>query len=144
MPIDIAWGDLAVAAVTGILSGAGVGSMIDAFRHRKRDRIDAAASLTAANLEFTKRLEAALDAAEADTKDAREVARRAQEESSKAHAMAHQTMMRLYEIQQQAELLAYRLRRLNSAILDDDVTRDDLKAMANIPGPGGVRDGQDS
>lgn len=115
------------ALVVAALSGGGVVSAIEAFRHRGRDRAETTATVSSAAVELMKMLQDTANEAQIDANEARK-------SSKAAAAEADAALRQMHEVRQEMELLAYRWRRLTGAILDDNVTRDELKVMVRIPG----------
>ena len=130
LPAGATLEQILIAVVLAFLGGSGVASLVSGFMNRKKNRVEIAASVVSI-------LRAEMEAAQQDAKEAREEANAAREEAKEARQITHQTVTRMYEIQQQAELLAYRLRRLTGAILDTNVPRDELIEMARATQTGG-------
>lgn len=131
------WTVVALTLVGGLLTG-GVGlALIDWIRNRTKDKVDATASVVTLMEQAAKSLSDITNEAQSDSKEARDEAkaariqaREAQAQAIEAHNLAHETMVKLLEVRQLAEVLAYRLRRLTSAILDESRTRGELTDMA--------------
>ena len=68
--------------------------------------------------------------AQQDAAEARATARKASEEANGA-------LQQMHHVRHEMEVLAYRFRRLTGAILDDNVTRTELKIMVRNPVPEG-------
>lgn len=76
---------------------------------------------------LVKMLQDTANEAQVDANEARLSSREAAKEAADA-------LRQMHEVRQEMELLAYRWRRLTGAILDDNVTRDELKVMVRAPG----------
>lgn len=129
-PTDLSPEQILVAIVVASLGGGGLASLVSGFINRKKNKVEIAASVVSI-------LRAEMEAAQQDAKEAHEEAKAAREEAKEARLITHQTVIKMYEIQQQAELLAYRLRRLTGAILDTEVSREELIDMARATQTGG-------
>ena len=118
--------------VVAALSGGGVVSLIDALRNRGKDKAQTTATLSQATLQFAETLAKATDAAQADADAARQDANAARQTARAAREEADETMRQMHIVRQEMEMMAYRFRRLTGAILDDNVTREDLKDMVRF------------
>jgi hypothetical protein len=121
-------GGTLVAVVIAALSGGGFASILRAFADRRKVRADAAASLTAGAVALIQQMQIALDAAQADAAEAQKTSKEAREEGNEA-------LRQMAQIRREAEVLAHRLRRLTAAILDDNVSREELKMMVRPATP---------
>ena len=119
-----------VTVVVAVFSGGGAVSLIEALRHRGKDRADTVNAISAAAIETVQMLKDTANEAQKDAAEARLTARQASEEANGALKQMHQ-------VRHEMEVMAYRFRRLTGAILDDNVTRTELKLMVRSPTPEG-------
>lgn len=137
MPVDVS-AQLVASVVIAGLSGGGLVSFIEAVRNRGKDKATTTATLSQATLDFAKALQESANEAQKDTAEARKDANEARQMAREARTEADETLKQMHFVRQEMEMLAYRFRRITGAILDDNVTRDDLKVMVRAPGPGGI------
>lgn len=138
MAVELTWAQVALSLGAAMTTG-GIGmGVIDWLRNRRKDRVDVASSVITMMEKFSQTLQAATDAAQNDAREAQNDAKaayteaaEARKEAARANALADETMSKFFDIRQQAETLAYRLRRLTGAILDENVSRGELIVMAN-------------
>lgn len=119
-----------VTVVVAVFSGGGAVSLIEALRHRGKDKADTTASISAAAVEVVTMLRETANEAQKDAAEARLTARKASEEANGA-------LQQMHQVRHEMEVMAYRFRRLTGAILDDGVTRTELKIMVRSPTPEG-------
>lgn len=119
-----------VTVVVAVFSGGGAVSLIEALRHRGKDKADTTASISAAAVEVVTMLRETANEAQKDAIEARLTARQASEEANGA-------LQQMHQVRHEMEVMAYRFRRLTGAILDDNVTRTELKIMVRSPTPEG-------
>jgi methyl-accepting chemotaxis protein len=126
-----------VTVVVAVFTGGGLVSAIEAIRHRGRDRADTTATISAAAEGVVKMLQEVANQAKADADEARREAAEARTTSRKAGEEANGALQQMHQVRHEMEVMAYRFRRLTGAILDDDVTRTELKLMVRSPTPEG-------
>lgn len=119
-----------VTVVVALFSGGGIVSAIEAVRHKGKDKADTTAALSAAAVEVVNMLRETANEAQADAAEARKTAKAAREEANGA-------LQQMHEVRHEMEVMAYRFRRITGAILDDNVTRTELKLMVRSPVPEG-------
>lgn len=122
-------GTIVTSVISAVMGSAALTSTVNQLAKRRNRRADAAETLTDTAMEITKALRA--DAAEA-RKDAEQARRDA--------SLAHQ---RMNQVQEQAEVLARRLRQLIATIHDPYMTLERLRHHYPIPpSDNGVDDGK--
>lgn len=126
-----------LTVVVAVFSGGGLVSGIDALRHRGKDKADTTASISAAAGEVVQMLRQAAQEAKHEAEEARKDAAEARRTSRQAGEEANGALQQMHEVRHEMEVMAYRLRRLTGAILDDNVTRTELKLMVRRPVPEG-------
>lgn len=126
-----------VTVVVAVFSGGGLVSGIEALRHRGKDKADTTASISAAAIEVVTMLRETAQAAKLDADEARKEAAEARNTSRQANQEANGALQQMAEVRHEMEVMAYRFRRLTGAILDDNVTRTELKLMVRSPVPEG-------
>lgn len=119
-----------VTVVVAAFSGGGVVSLIEALRHRGKDKADTTASISAAAVDVVTMLRETANEAQQDAAQARATAREARDEANGA-------LQQMHQVRHEMEVMAYRFRRITGAILDDNVTRTELKLMVRSPIPEG-------
>lgn len=130
MPLDSPT-EVITALVVAALSGGGVVSAIEAIRHRGKDKAETTATVSAAAVQLMQMLQTTANEAQVDSDEARKASKSARNEADMA-------LRQMHEVRQEMELLAFRWRRMTGAILDDNVTREELKILARGPGTGRV------
>lgn len=128
---------MAVGLVTAAFSGGAISSLIRAIRHRGKDRVDAASNLSQSAMEVVKTIQAALEEAQQDATEARQSAAAAHRRAEEAREEQDKILRQFSLLRHESELLVYRLRRLGSAIMDETVPREELKAMVQGMTPKG-------
>lgn len=130
MPAGIDAQTVTTVIVAG-LTGGGLVSFIDAVRNRGKDKAAATATVSQAAANLVEMLQSTANEAQLDAAEARKAAKEARIE-------ADATLRQMHIVRQEMEIMAYRFRRLTGAILDDNMTREDLKLMVRAPSPGGT------
>lgn len=126
-----------VTVVVAVFSGGGAVSLIEALRHRGKDKADTTTAISAAAVEVVTMLRETAQAAKRDADEARKEAAEAQKTSRLANEEANGALQQMHQVRHEMEVMAYRFRRLTGAILDDNVTRTELKLMVRSPTPEG-------
>lgn len=126
-----------VTVVVAVFSGGGLVSAMEAIRHRGKDKADTTATVSAAAIEVVAMLRETANEAQRDAAEARKDANEARQTSKQANEEARGALAQMHEVRHEMEVMAYRFRRLTGAILDDNVTRTELKMMVRSPTPEG-------
>lgn len=142
MPLPDTPGEIVFAILMALLGGGGIASIVDAVRNRKKTRADTTAVLSDSAVNMVQSIQEALNEAQADAKEAREEARKARQEAHESRMAARQEGDELWHqmhlMRREMEVMVYRFRRLTGAILDDNVSREELKLMAQSSDMGGT------
>ena len=133
--------ELVAVIVTAALGGGGVASFVDAFKNRKKVKADTTQSLSESAVKMVASIQESLDEAQKDAAEARREASAAREEAKNARVEARkegdQMWTQMHLMRREMETMVYRFRRLTGAILDDNVSREELKRLAQSHDTGG-------
>lgn len=119
----------ALAVFMTLVSGGVIGAVIDWVRNRGKPRAEVTAIVSQAAAETVRMLTEAANEAQIDAAEAQKAAKA-------ARAEAEQAQREMRTVRLEMELLVFRFRRLVGAIHDDNMSREDLKALAYLPGQG--------
>lgn len=128
-PLPSSPGAWVLTVFMALVSGGVVAGIIDWIRNRKKPQAEVTAIVSQAAAEAVKMLTDAANEAQLDANEARKAAKEARTEAEEARR-------EMRTVRLEMELLVFRFRRLVGAIHDDNVSREDLKALAYMPGVG--------
>lgn len=134
VPLPSTLGEWAFYAVTLLLGGGFLATAIDWFRNRGKPKVEITAMISTAAAQAVEMLQKTANEAEADTRQARVEAKEASQAAHQARLEVEETREEMRSMRLEMATLAYRFRRLVGAILDDNVSREDLRRMAREPG----------
>lgn len=142
VPLPDTPGEIVFTLLMTLLGGGGIASIVEAVKNRKKNRADTTAVLSDSAVKMVESIQEALNEAQADAKEAREEARKARQESHESRMAARhegdELWHQMHLMRREMEVMVYRFRRLTGAILDDNVSREELKLMAQSPDMGGT------
>lgn len=142
VPLPDTPGEIVFTLLMALLGGGTVASLIEAVKNRKKTRADTTAVVSDSAIKLVASIQQALDEAQEDAKQARDEARQARQEAHAARIAARaegdELWHQMHLMRREMEGLVYRFRQLRGAILDDNVSRDELKLMAQHSDAGGT------
>lgn len=142
VPLPDTPGEIVFGLLMALLGGGGGISLVDAIKNRKRNRADTTAVVSDSAIKLVSSIQSALNEAQEDAQQARNEARQARTEAQAARIAARaegdELWHQMHLMRREMEGLVYRFRQLRSAILDDNVSREELKLMAQTPDTGGT------
>jgi len=124
-------GTILVSTIGALLAAPGGVAIVNAISGRKKTQADVVGSLTDSALEL-------LNAAKAETAEARREIKEVREEAAGARREAHETRRQMRHVREEADQLVGYLRRVVSYIHDPTMTLERLRVLVGNDPPNGL------